>query len=293
MQHNGLFVGLTTIDIQYFVPSFPEPNTKIKSEKPSVWVGGPATNAAVAFSFFNGSTNLISAVGESPFREFVMADLASNRIVHTDLLEGQEHLPVLATVVTTDHNGDRTIFTYNPDDCCLDFSPEELLGQLNPDFVFTDGFYPTVALAFCKAARKREIPVIFDGGSWKDHLGQLLPWIDVAICSSNFIPPGCNTTDDVFACLNRWGGAASAISRGHKSLLFQDGKQSGEIEIQEILAADTLGAGDFLHGAFCYFYSRNNSFEAALRQASVFASETCRYKGTRIWQEKLDAGYFL
>ena len=50
MKHRALFVGLTTIDIQYFVNEFPASNRKIKTNPPDLFVGGPATNAAVAFA---------------------------------------------------------------------------------------------------------------------------------------------------------------------------------------------------------------------------------------------------
>ena len=57
MKKNGLFLGLTTIDIQYFVDSFPASNVKVKTHPPEIMVGGPATNAAVAFAHLNGAVH--------------------------------------------------------------------------------------------------------------------------------------------------------------------------------------------------------------------------------------------
>ena len=68
MQYSGLFIGLTTIDIQYFVDTFPESNRKVKTEAPEIFVGGPATNAAVAFAKLNNGAFLASPVGKNPFQ---------------------------------------------------------------------------------------------------------------------------------------------------------------------------------------------------------------------------------
>ena len=46
---------------------------------------------------------------------------------------------------------------------------------------------------------------------------------------------------------------------------------------------DTLGAGDFLHGAFCYYYLEEKELKPALQKASEVATFSCQYKGTREW----------
>ncbi|MEE4286597.1 MAG: PfkB family carbohydrate kinase, partial [Mariniphaga sp.] len=73
-------------------------------------------------------------------------------------------------------------------------------------------------------------------------------------------------------------------SRGGQSLLFQDEKGGGEVPVEAVNTIDTLGAGDFLHGAFCYYYLQLNfNFEKALEQAAKLATFTCNFEGTRTW----------
>jgi sugar/nucleoside kinase (ribokinase family) len=51
-----------------------------------------------------------------------------------------------------------------------------------------------------------------------------------------------------------------------------------------VKVVDTLGAGDFLHGAFCSYYLQLNlNFENALNQAANLATFTCKFEGTRNW----------
>ena len=47
----GLFGGLTTIDIQYLVNTFPRSNSKTVASQFAMSVGGPATNAAITFAY--------------------------------------------------------------------------------------------------------------------------------------------------------------------------------------------------------------------------------------------------
>jgi sugar/nucleoside kinase (ribokinase family) len=51
---DGVFVGLSTIDVVYRVADFPAANTKAAANSQDVFVGGPATNAAIAFTFLGG-----------------------------------------------------------------------------------------------------------------------------------------------------------------------------------------------------------------------------------------------
>lgn len=284
MKYNGLFIGLTTVDIQFFTDKFPEPNKKVKTEPPVILVGGPVTNAAVAFAYLNGGANLVSAVGKNPFYDFIQKDFEKTQIRFTDLTASQETNPVLAAVVTSKQNGDRNIFTHQPETVQPEFSAEKLFERICPEIVLLDGFYPEFALQSARLALQNNIPVVLDCGSWKPQYEELLNFTDVAICSADFHPPGCSNSEAVFEYLKQKGVKYPAVSRGSQSLLFQHKKGRGEVPVKKVKVADTLGAGDFLHGAFCYYFLQENfDFFKALKQAVEVASFTCQFAGTRSW----------
>ncbi|MCL3781189.1 sugar kinase [Prolixibacteraceae bacterium JC049] len=282
-----LFIGLTTIDIQYFVDSFPESNVKVKTATPHIYVGGPATNAAVACSVLGNSVELLSFAGKSAMAEVIHSDLHNYGVKHIDLFPNKHDVPVLASVITSKNNGDRNIFTFNPKDAHF-----ELSSQLNElfdgvDIVFSDGFYPQSALATMKEAQRRSIPTVFDGGSWKQWLPELLPFIDYAICSNDFLPPGCESNESVLNFLDQFNVKYKAISRGGESIVYQVGKNKPKyLPVPNVEVKDTLGAGDFLHGAFCHFIA-DCTFEESLMNAAKVASLSCQYEGTRTWLKKL------
>lgn len=282
MKFKGLFIGLTTVDIQYFVDVFPEANQKVKAAAPEMLIGGPATNAAIAFSALNNGAFLISSVGENSFSDLVRNDFDIHNVYLTDLSAEKAIQPVIATVVTSG-NGDRNIFTHHPLPLKPIHLPEQILDEINPEIVMLDGFYPDFSVALAREAQSRKIPVVLDCGSWKTHLPELLPFVDIVICSSDFYPPSCSLPADIFDFLNELGIQSAAISRGGDSILLRLGKKESEIQVENVLPKDTLGAGDILHGAFCYYYLLEREFTSALTKASRVASFSCKFKGTRQW----------
>lgn len=289
----GLFVGLTTIDIQYFADAFPPANKKIKTHPPEILVGGPATNAAVAFSYLNKSAFLASATGNNSFSEFIENDCKTTGIQHFDLIETQHKNPVIASVITSGNNGDRNIFTHHPETINPSITPEYLFEITNPQILLLDGFYPEFSIACAKMAKEKGISVVVDGGSWKPQYAELFPFTDVIICSSDFYPPGIVNNNRLFEFFSSHNLKEAAISRGEKSILYSTEKGRGEVLVKTTKVVDTLGAGDFLHGAFCYYYvSSGFNFREALEKASKLASYSCRFHGTREWL-KFSAGELL
>ena len=284
MNFSGIFAGITTIDIQYFTDVFPAPNRKIKTGAPQILVGGPATNAAVAFSVLNNGATLASAVGRNPFSDFIQDDMQNNNIRHIDITPSATSNPMLASVITTRATGDRTIFTHHPGKIIPEARSSKIIQQEKPQILMLDGFYPEVFLKWASLAKKQNVPVVMDCGSWKNQYLDLIPLANVVICSADFIPPGCKSVGDVFNFLSGMGVAKAAISRGGSNLLFADENGRQEVPVEKVNIKDSLGAGDFLHGAFCYYYLQlNHDFQKALIKAVKFATHTCMHEGTRSW----------
>lgn len=282
MKHKALFVGLTTIDIQYFVHKIPDSNTKIKTEIPDILVGGPATNAAVAFAYLNKRAALASPVGSNAFSAFIDQDFKQVGVDHFDFAHGQEIDTILATVLTS-KNGDRTIITHNPQKIKSTISACKLFDLVKPQVLLIDGFYPEFSLECVKFCKDHNIPVVADCGSWKPQFAELLKYVDIAICSADFMPPDCSTCEDIFAFMQAKDVKSVAITNGSNDIAYSFERKKGKISVPKINVKDTLGAGDFLHGAFCYYYLEFCNFATALKKAVLLASHTCSHKGTRKW----------
>jgi sugar/nucleoside kinase (ribokinase family) len=152
--------------------------------------------------------------------------------------------------------------------------------------VLVDGFIMETCCMVAMQAKRCRIPVILDGGSWKDGIEGLLPSVDIAICSEHFHPPGGGDEDSMMEYLARQDVKYKAITRGERPILYNGPDGNGEIVIEPMEVVDTLGAGDILHGAFCYYYMMGNNFVPALLQTSRIATLSCQTVGKRSWMKK-------
>jgi sugar/nucleoside kinase (ribokinase family) len=291
----GLFVGMTTLDLIYLATAAPGANQKVVALDTAIAAGGPATNAAVAFAHLGGEARLLSVLGCHPMTQLVRSDLASHPITHLDLAPDHTPSPPVSSITVTQATGARSVISMNAVRFQADPSAvlQSVLDQV--DVVLIDGHQMAVGAALAAQARARGISVVIDGGSWKPGFETVLPHVDYAICSANFWPPGCATSEQVFAAL-----AAVpyvAITHGERPIEYAEGIGSAggnrgpvsSLAVPAVCPVDTLGAGDFFHGAFCHFLLQSNfqagHFPQALAQAAAVAARSCQSFGTRQWLE--------
>ncbi|HBH49442.1 MAG TPA: ribokinase [Bacteroidales bacterium] len=285
-----LFVGLNTVDMQFFVNGFPKPNTKTKAKQNEIAAGGPATNAAIACAALGSQTELLSPIGKHSLSRFLINDIIKHGVQLLDPIRDIDSKPIFASIITDEINGERTIFSYHPEvNHTLLIEELELENYHEYSMALFDGFYPDLAIPIAELFKQHGITTVLDGGSWKSGLSELLPFIDIAICSSDFYVPGTNSISDLFESLKDYDIQKIAITQGADSIVCFNKKKVTELVVPQVKAVDTLGAGDFIHGAFCHYYALESNFELALQKASVVASESCTFNGTRSWLQNIDA----
>lgn len=278
----GVFVGLSTIDVIYRIDAFLGPNSKVEADSQDIFAGGPATNAAITFSFLGGTPTLVAAVGRHPITRLMLEEFEQYSIRLFDLNPEFEQSPAISAV-SVNQKGERSVVSANASriGAVVTAVDEDVLKDAS--IVLVDGHQMEVCEKWAQAARERGVPVVLDGGSWKEGTRELIKNIDVAICSADFIPPGCSTQEDVLRYLRDSGVQTAAISNGPAPLRFASRTGFGTVRVPKVQVVDTLGAGDILHGAYCYYASTGYPFTDALGEAVRVASESCRYWGTREW----------
>lgn len=285
----GMFVGLSTLDVVHSVESFPVPNTKITAQNQDVYVGGPATNAAIAFAHLGGSPTLVTAVGRHALAGVIRKE-AEERSVRLVDLSPEFVEPPSVSSISVDSAGRRNVISANGGRIAVPRSEADVHMVEQAKVVLVDGHFMQACQAWAAAAHTRGTPVVLDGGSWKDGTEELLASVSMAICSADFRPPNCSNEEKTVRYLKQRGVKHVAITHGAEPVLFESGSSSGTIRVPEIRAVDTMGAGDILHGAFCFFLSIGHGFVEALAEAAQIASESCRYQGTRQWMKHVSTG---
>ncbi len=281
----GVFLGLATADIVYSVPHHLENNEKLKAERQLAYAGGPATNAAVTFAAFGNEASLITGLGQHPLAHVAKADLADHKVHLIDCTDQPRRPPILSAIIVDLSTGERSVVYSNTDLRKLRHDAVNESTLEYADILLFDGYYLSQATQLAHWAKPLRIPVVLDGGSWKEGLEKLLPLVDYAICSNAFYPPGCTDTDSVIAHLREYGIDNIAITKDGAPLIAHTQGQTTELPVMTVKAVDTLGAGDIFHGAFCH-YILENDFLLSLERAGEVASLSCTSLGTRAWIEQ-------
>ena len=281
---NGLFVGMVTLDLVYLSAKLPGNNQKVVASDYTVAAGGPATNAAVTFSYLKNRATILGVVGTHPITQLIRGDLERHGVKIADLDPTADEPPPVSSIIVTEATGERAVISLNATK--IQASSKQLPGELDSDvdIVLIDGHQMEIGCLVAELAKNQNIPVVIDGGSWKPGFDQVLPFVDYAICSANFYPPSCSNSEEVMAFLAAVGIPHIAITQGEKPMKYYNLGVSGQIQVPQINAVDTLGAGDVFHGAFCHYILRQ-TFTDSLAAAAKIASYSCQFFGTRHWMK--------
>ncbi|WP_254568631.1 sugar kinase [Oscillatoria sp. HE19RPO] len=280
LKKQGLFIGLVTLDAIYLSAGVPQNNQKIVATDSTINAGGPATNAAIAFSYLGNQSTLVGAVGQHPLTAIIYGELERYGVAIADLDPHRTEPPPLSSIIVTQATGDRAVISINA-------TKSQILGDRLPldsweqfNIVLIDGHQMSVSQRIAQISHAQTIPVVLDGGSWKPGLETLLPFVDYALCSSNFYPPNCHNASEVFTYLANLGIPHIAMTNGENPIQYLSQGIPGWVEVPKVKVIDTLGAGDIFHGAFCH-HILQEPFPRALASAAKIASDACQVFGAR------------
>lgn len=288
-------------------------------------LSGPVDEAGAALGVPLPSVDeptLLTALGEGPVSAFLAADLAAVgvRVVDAtvpassrapqageypadagDLAPASfptSREPAVSSII--EHPSGRMVASTN---ARLDADAERIAADLpeRVGAVLIDGHNPTLAHAaltlgmpevdeedpFALLEARPPHPRILDGGSWKDWLTPLLGFVDIAVVSEDFAPPLMARPDgaQVAEFLRGFGITRTVRTRGDRSVQYWWDGASGEVPVEAVPGASTLGAGDAFHGAFVWAIERGGDAdpEHLIRFASAVAAVSVSSFGTRQW----------
>lgn len=280
--------GLATLDVVQVVESLPCANGKVVAQSTQVAAGGPALNAAATAAALGVETVLVSAVGDESLARVIRVDLDLAGVRLVDAAGAGFEVP-LSTVIVTAATGDRAVVSRNAvgvDRYALD--PAALAGEwlVGVGAVLVDGHHLPLAVALAREAHRRGIPVLLDGGSWKPGLPELLPFVDIAVVSSDFMTPNAARGAEVLPALIEWGPTWVARSAGPQPVTWRAASGAhGATTVPQVTVVDTLGAGDVLHGALLAHLAEHGMTDlpGALEQAVAVAARSVAAPGARGW----------
>jgi sugar/nucleoside kinase (ribokinase family) len=185
--------GLATLDVVQVVEALPGPDEKIVALDASVTFGGPVANAAATAVALGVPSRLVTALGASPLGALVRRALEVAGVEVLDLLEDDaDAVPPVSTVLVTRSTGHRAVVSVNgtaTGDVSASARARCDAALAGATALLVDGHHLGAAEVLAAEARRRALPVLLDGGSWKPGLERLLAHVEQAVVSADFRLP--------------------------------------------------------------------------------------------------------
>ena len=273
-----LCAGIAVQDIVMRVENFPEPGAKVAASEFIITGGGCAANAAVAIARLGGRVAFAGPLGGSDdhISERILSDLAKEGIDCSGIARVAGGTASVSLILL-DATGEKTIATrrgVNLGDT-VPKNADRLVADA--DAVLVDNRFPQFVTEVCRAAQKRNIPIVIDLDQATDVDDPLLA-LGTHVVSSAEALYGTTGLQDYGAGLNKLAEHLSgflAITDGPQGVYWLERGSLRHMPAFKVKAIDSLGAGDAFHGAFTLALAEGRELPDMLRFASATAALKC------------------
>lgn len=283
-QFDVVGVGLNATDTLILVSHFPAYAGKVAFEEEILSPGGQVASAMVACARLGLRVKYVGTVGDDERGKIQMESLRSSGIDLEDV-QIRKNCPNQTAYILIDRStGERTVLWRR--DECLRLEPESILTRqiTCARMLHIDGHDTHAVARAAEIARQHNIPVTVDVDSIYHGFDRVLPNVDYLVASSEF-PVQWTNERDPFKALetiqNEYHIPVAAMTLGaHGALARVDGRfiYSPAFVVN---CADTTGAGDVFHGAFCYSVLQNMPMRETLEFSNAMAALNCTALGAR------------
>jgi ribokinase len=277
-----LGLGIAPADILMEIDKYPKAGVKIDSTGLTVQGGGPIPTAMVTMARLGKRPGLIAPVGDDRFGRLVIEELKNEKVDTSYIITKKKHSTAIASGWVETESGRRTIVL----DFKIDIKPRDVnLSQL-PKIrtVHLDGRYLSACIKLALWAKRQKVPVIFDIGSMRNDVTEILPLVDHLICSRDFALPFTKTKTPrkAISLLGRICKGTIVVTSGTKgSVGFSEETAFIIQKSYRVKTVDTTGAGDVYHGAYIVGLLNGYDLKKRMELASAAAALKCTKQGGR------------
>ncbi|HZQ55408.1 MAG TPA: PfkB family carbohydrate kinase [Bryobacteraceae bacterium] len=279
-----LGIGLNATDTLILVPEFPPYAGKIAFDRELLSPGGQIATAVVTCARLGLRAKYVGTIGDD-LRGQIQRESLDNTGVDTSGLIVREGCPNQTAYILIDQRtGERTVLWQRSD--CLRLRPSDICTEdiASARLLHIDG-YDTEAAAYAASfARRHGVPVSIDVDTVYPGFDQVLRHVDYLVAGSAW-PEKWTGEADPFTALSllqsEYGFRIAAMTLGDKGSLALENGCWTYSPAYEVTCADTTGAGDVFHGAFCYAVLQGMPMAAALDYSNAAAALNCTAIGAR------------
>lgn len=279
-----LGIGLNATDTLLLVPEFPAYAGKVAFRREMLSPGGQVATAVVACARLGLRTKYIGTIGDD-MRGQIQRESLSGTGVDTSGLIVRANCPnQTAYILIDERTGERTVLWQRAD--CLRLRPDEIQESeiANARLLHIDGYDVEASVVAASAARKHRVPVSIDVDTVYPGFDAVLRNVDYLVAGSGW-PAKWTGEKDPFVALaqlqKEYSFTVAAMTLGdHGSLALFEGRWFYSAAFQ-VTCADTTGAGDAFHGAFCCAVVEGMPMDDALEFSNAAAALNCTAIGAR------------
>ena len=283
-QFDVVGVGQNATDTLILLSHFPAYAGKVAFERELLSPGGQVASALVTCARLGLRVKYIGTVGDD---ERGRIQLESLRLTGIDLhdVEVRKNCPNQTAYILIDRTtGERTVLWQRND--CLRLDPASITEEkiTSARLLHIDAHDTAAVARAAKIARDHKIPVTVDVDTIYHGFDKVLPHVDYLVASSEF-PVQWTNERDPFRALemiqDEFRIPVAAMTLGALGALARVGGRFIYSPAFVVNCADTTGAGDVFHGAFCYAVLQNMPMRETLEFSNAMAALNCTALGAR------------
>jgi sulfofructose kinase len=279
-----LGIGLNATDTLLLVEEFPQYAGKVPFARELLSPGGQVATAVVACARLGLRAKYIGTIGDDLRGCMQRESLEGTGVDSSGLIVRSGCPNQTAYIVIDQRTGERTVLWQRAE--CLRLSP----GEIHPEdirstrLLHIDGYDIDAAAYAASLAREQGVAVSLDVDTVYPGFDSVLKNVDFLVAGSGW-PYKWTGDADPFVALSRlrreYGLRVSAMTLGdHGALALCDDGWAYSAAF-EVSCADTTGAGDVFHGAFCYAMLAGMPIQNALEFSNAAAALNCTAIGAR------------
>jgi len=273
--------GVCCLDHIFVAPQIPWGGTA-PVEEYRVQGGGLVGTALVAAARLGASCFLFSFLSHDEVGAQVASELAAEGIKLDGVAGIPEGSSPFSFIHVDSRSGERTIFHRPAAGLERALLPDlELIAGC--DVLLVDDYYPELALAAARRARRSGTRVVADLTVNLNKCPELFREIDVLIAPRAFAAQLGHGDDleEALRAIHRLGPPTAMITLGREGYFYSSPEVRGRGRAFKVAAVDTTGAGDAFHGAFAYGLARRWELLRCAEFAAAVAAIKCTKPGGR------------
>ena len=281
MSFDVVGVGHATVDYLGSVARYPDVDTKVELSQFSMQGGGPVATALVTLASLGIKTAYVGRISDDDFGRFIQQGLCESGVDISGLIIESGCVSPMSFIAVDEH-GRRTIFYTRGNVSPL--RSQDLQASLfhRARILHVDGLQMEAQIAAAKMAREMGLTVVYDAGSEREGMHELISLTDVLIASERFAAEvGQGALAESLKALSCLGPKTVVITIGEDGCVGMENDETYILPALAVDIVDTTGAGDVYHGAFIYGMLRDWDLRTRMRFANAAAGLKCRTLGGR------------